>query len=239
MGRTVDVTFVIDSTGSNETSLTADLPVMATRCIAPLLALRGVYVGVSYAGEFPVSPYGGAGDRPFEGGIEPTMSMTAISTELSGRPRWGGSDAQDSMVEALSMLNGGPVAMSATPLTCSGGRVAGGCWRMGAQRVIVVHTDSPIHNGPDPSSAGLLAPYSGISPAPAAWPNVRTRMLMSPQPVLIWIDSDSGWPATGQFDEMLTDLGQPASDRHVAATSTAVGTACDAIVARVRTLAGL
>jgi hypothetical protein len=38
---------------------------------------------------------------------------------------------------------------------------------------------------------------------------------------------------------MLTDLGQPLSDHHYTATSTDVGTACDAIVARVRAIAGL
>ena len=236
--RPVDVMLVLDSTGSNEGSLIADLPVIQSRCIAPLLGLTDVQVGVSYAGEFPVGSYGSTGDRPFEGGIEPTTSSGAISTELASRPRWNGADGQDSMVEALSVLSGGPVHPTALALTCSSGRVAGGCWRSGAERVIVVHTDSPIHNGPDPAGPGLLAPYSGISPAPATWPEVRTRMLASGT-VLIWIDSESGTPAPAQFDEMLTDLGQPLSDRHVAATSTAVGTACDAIVARVRAIAGL
>ncbi|MDQ3034991.1 MAG: hypothetical protein M3Y87_21470 [Myxococcota bacterium] len=236
--RPVDVMLLLDSTGSNEGALGDDLPTISSRCIAPLLAMRDVFVGVSYAGEFPVSTYGSSGDRPFEGGIEPTSSMTAIGAELSGRPRFSGADAEDSAVEALSMLSGGTVAMSSLPLTCSAGRTAGGCWRSGAQRVIVVHTDSPIHNGPDPSSSGLLAPYAGISPTPAAWPGVRTRM-MSGGTLLIWLDSQSTSPAPAQFDEMLTDLGQPPTDHHLVSSSATTGVACDAIVARVRVLAGI
>ncbi len=242
--RPVDVTLVLDSTGSNETSLAADLPTIASRCVGPLLALRDVQVGVSYAGEYPVSPYGSAGtfgggaDRPFEGGIEPGTSAMALSTEVAGRPRFSGGDAQDALVEALSSLMGGPLATSSRALSCSPGRTDGGCWRTGAQRVFVVHTDSPIHNGPDPASTGLLVPYVGITPAPATWPELRTRMGGGGATLLL-IDSGSTSPAPAQFDEMLTDLGQPLSDRHVAEGATAVGTACDAIVARVRTLAGL
>ncbi|MDQ3035231.1 MAG: hypothetical protein M3Y87_22685 [Myxococcota bacterium] len=236
--RPVDVTLLLDTTGSNQGSLTSDLPTITSRCITPLLALSDVLVGVSYAGEYPLSPYGSTGDRPFEGGIEPSSSSTAISAELAAWTRFSGNDAQDAAVEALSVLSGGPVAASSLALACSAGRVAGGCWRTGAQRVVVVHTDSPIHNGPDPASTGLLAPYTGISPAPATWPEVRTRM-MADGTVLIWIDSDSLSPAPAQFDEMLTDLGQPLTDRHVTETTTEVGVACDAIVARVRALAGL
>jgi uncharacterized protein YjbI with pentapeptide repeats len=236
--RPVDVMFLFDSTGSNESSLTNDLPTLQSRCIAPLLALTGIEVGIAYAGEFPIGVYGIAGDRPFEGGIEPNTSASAISSEIASRPRFVGSDSEDSVVEALSVLSGGAVHPTALALTCSGGRVAGGCWRSGAQRVVVVHTDSPIHNGPDPSSAGLLAPYTGITPAPAGWPAVRATMISS-STTLIWIDSAAAAPAPAQFDEMLTDLGQPLTDRHAAATSAEVAVACDVIVARVRAIAGL
>lgn len=233
--RQVDVTFLIDSTGSNEASLREDLPIMEARCIAPLLALAGVQVGVSYAGEFPVRPYGVAGDRPFEGGIEPVASASAISAEIMSRPRFSGGDMPDSMVEALSTLSGGAVHPGSLALTCSSGRVAGGCWRSGAERVIVVHTDSPIHNGPNPNSTGLLAPYTGFIPAPAQWPAVQSLM-MSNRTALIWFDSGTELPS--QFLEMLSDLGQPSSDHHITRTTTEVGSACDALVARVRGMMG-
>ena len=234
----VDVILLLDSTGSNDAALSRDLPIIRRRLIAPLLGLGDVQFGVAYAGEFPSSPYGAAGDRPFEGGIEPTASASALDAEVATRPRWNGADAQDATVEALSILAGGSVHPTALGLSCSAGRVAGGCWRPGAQRVIVVHTDSPIHNGPDPAGPGLLAPYVGISPAPATWPDVRSRLLASGT-LVIFVDSDSFDPAPAQLDEMLRDLGQPLTDRHVVRGSTESEAACDRVVARVRAAAGL
>jgi hypothetical protein len=236
--RNVDVTILLEETGSNRSSITNDLPTITSRCIMPLLALGGVNVGVSYFGDFPVDPHGLTGDRPFEGGLEPTGSSTAIATELTMRPVFNGNDAPEATVEALSVLAGGALPPTASGLSCSVGRVAGGCWRSGAARVVVMHTDSTAHNGPDPAGAGLYSPYTAVSPAPAQWPAVRDALRTSGTTV-VFLDSDASSPAPSQYDEMLTDLGQPLSDHHVVATSTAVGTACDAIVARVRAIAGL
>ena len=96
------------------------------------------------------------------------------------------------------------------------------------QRVVVFHTDSAIHN---------MAPetfYTGITPAPQTWPEVRTR-LTATGTLVIFIDA--GFSPSSQYATILSDLGQPASDRM--SRSPDVGTACDAIVARVRALAGL
>jgi len=102
----------------------------------------------------------------------------------------------------------------------------------------VMHTDSPIHNGPNPTGTGLYSPYTGITPAPAQWPAVRDALRASGT-TLIVLDSASPSPAPAQFDAMLTDLGQPLTDRLDISTTSAVGTACDAVVARVRAIAGL
>jgi len=235
--RNVDVTIMLEETGSNRSSITADLPTITTRCIMPLLALGGVNVGISYFGDFPVDPYGTTTDRPFEGGIEPTGSASAIASELTMRPVFSGGDEPEATVEALSVLTGGALPMSAVSLSCSVGRVAGGCWRSGASRVVVMHTDSTAHNGPDPGGLGLYSPYSGITPLPARWPAVRDALVASGT-TLIFLDSASFDPAR-QYDTMLTALGQPLTDHHVVPGSTQVGTACDAIVARVRAIAGL
>jgi len=186
-----------------------------------------VNVGIAYSGEYPVSPYGSTGDQPFQSGIEPGTSASAISFELSGRPRFAGGDAGEATLDAFSMLSGGPVAFSATPFVCTAGRVAGGCWRPGARRVVVLHTDSAIHNLPPEIS------YAGITPTPQSWPAVRTQ-LMSTGTVVMFIDAGS---SGAQYDTILSDLGQPASDR-ISRIGDA-GPACDAIVARVRALAGL
>lgn len=227
--RPVDVTFVFETTGSNDSRLMTDIPLMQASCIEPLLALADVNVGASYTGEFPVSPYGSTtGDQPFQGGIEPGTSATTLMTELAGRPHFSGGDGAEATLESLSMLAGGPAAYMSTPLSCSSGRVAGGCWRTGAQRVIVVHTDSAIHNMAPESS------YTGITPAPETWPNVRTR-LMSSGTLVIFIDAGAG--TGGQYATILSELGQPASDRILHGGN--VSAACGSIVARVRALAGL
>jgi len=244
--RNVDVTLLLEQAGSNSSEVTADLPTLTSRCIMPLLALSGVNVGVSYFADFPISPYGSAGsgfpttmaDRPFEGGIEPTGSASAIATEVMSRPSFSGGDAPEATVEALAILGGSPLPSSATGLSCSVGRAAGGCWRSSAARVVVMHTDSPIHNGPNPTGTGLYSPYTGITPAPAQWPAVRDALRASGT-TLIVLDSASPSPAPAQFDAMLTDLGQPLTDRLDISTTSAVGTACDAVVARVRAIAGL
>lgn len=235
--RPVDVTILLDVTGSNASDVRGDWSTISSRCVDPLLGLRDVMVGVSYMGEFPILPYGEIGDRPFEGGIEPGISASAITAEVGTRPSFDGSDRSDATIEALSTLSGGPLAESSLPLACSAGRAAGGCWRPGAIRVIVIHTDSPIHNGPDASGAALYDPYAGILPPPATWPDTLARLTMSGT-ILVWIDRDATIPAPSQFNEMLGDLGQPRSDHHYAADTSGVGAACDAIVARVRALAG-
>lgn len=234
--RAVDVIFLLETTGSNADALTNDLPIMATRCLRPLLAISEVRVGVAYSGEFPIGTYGSPGDRPFEGGIEPVSSATAVTDEWAARPDFAGLDASDSLVEALWSLTGGQLAASSLAMTCSSGRVAGGCWRGSAERVIVAHTDSTIHNGPNPAGAGLYQPYMGITPAPATWPSTRTR-LQSDGTMLFFLDDSDMLTSSQQFDAMLSDLGQPASDR--VDIGGGVGPACDALVARVSTLVGL
>lgn len=232
----VDVVLLLDVTGSNAGDVSALLPTLRSRMIAPLLGMASVSVGIAYFGEFPVMPYGLATDRPFEGGIEPGTSLTAIDTELATRPMFGGADAQDAAVEALSMLAGGGPALASVPMTCSAGRALGGCWRSGARRVVVVFTDSQIHDGPDPATGGLLVPYAGITPAPATWPDVRT-LLHATGTTVIFLDSGVDAIGRAQFDTMLSELGQPTTDHLSATDTTSAGAAADAVVARVRAAA--
>lgn len=233
--RPVDVIFLLDVTGSNAPSIAETFATFRSRCIERLLSMDDVLVGISYMGEFPIAPYGASSDRPFEGGIEPTSSLLDIVAELDSRPSFNGQDINDATVEALSSLSGGPLATSSVPLLCSVDRIAGGCWRPDAVRVIVVDTNSPIHNGPDPSSDGLLTPYRGIDPAPAAWPDVQARMTAD-QTVLWFFDRQSTPSTAAQFGEMLSDLGLPSSYRSTVSRDT-LGRACEQLATEVRTFA--
>lgn len=229
----IDVMLLLDTTGANTSYLRYHEALFLSDLVRPLLELPDVAVGVSTYAEFPGAPYGADDDRPFEGGVEPVRDESMIVAALEAAPGRSGGDWHESGVEALSVLTGGTLPSSAVPLDCSTGRVAGGCWRPGATQVIIVYTDAANHNGPDPYSAGLASPYSGISPAPAEWPDVRARM-MSDGTILLVLLRASMAVATEQHALMLSDLGQPASDL-VDAESLAPAFAT--VVSRVRALA--
>lgn len=228
----VDVTFLLDMTGSHARRVIDNAAALMARCIDPLLAVADVSVGVSYYADFPGSPWGSATDVPFRGGIEPTTTRTTIEPAVSAAPRYSGGDLPESTVEALSVLSGGAPPMEALPLTCSAGRVAGGCWRGGAQRVVVVMTDALAHNGPDPASAGLLNPY-GVA-GRALWPDVQTQLTTDGTTLIVLLNSTSG-TTRGQYAEMVTDLSQPVANR---VNGTTLGTGCDTVVTQVRAAIG-
>lgn len=239
----VDVTVVLDITGSNMAALSDAIAPIRNDCIAPLLAIPDVNVGISFTGEYPITvgAFGEADNHPFIGGVEPTTDATRIAGAITGRGMMTGGDYYDGTLAPLWMLSGGAMELGAIPLTCSTGRTPGGCWRPGAARVVVIHTDSPIHGGPVPmpTGAGVAMPYTGVTPQPVEWPAVRAQ-LQAQGVTIVWFDSTAlaGEP-TMQFARILSDLGQPASDLHATRNAGAVTTACGQLVARVRTLAGL
>jgi hypothetical protein len=63
--------------------------------------------------------------------------------------------------------------------------------------------------------------------------------MMADGTVLLWLDGSTSAPTRAQFERMLTDLGQPTTDRHAIDTVPGRHAAFAAVVARVRALAGL
>jgi hypothetical protein len=236
--RPVDVTLLLDVTGSNVPNVTAAVSALQTRLVAPLLALAEVNVGVSYTCEFPITPYGSPMDRPFQGATEPITVAATLNSAIAGFPVMGGGDLADGMIEGLAPLAGRPLHPTSLGLTCSMGRVAGGCWRAGARRVIVLFTDDIFHNGPDPAGAGLFSPYVGITPAPATWTDVLAALRADGTLVLFMNSNAAGAASMGaaQYLRMLMDLGQPATDVFLSSGAAATGTASDAVVARIRAI---
>ncbi|UJR81563.1 hypothetical protein [Sandaracinus amylolyticus] len=229
----VDVMVLLDVTGSHATYVRDNVTTFGTRLVAPLLAMDDVAVGVAWYADFPIDSYGSAGDHPFEGGVQPTRTRSEVDGAFAAVPQRGGNDLPESGIEALSILAGGTTPASAIPLVCSSGRTAGGCWRGGARRVVVIYTDASSHNGPSPTSTALHSPYTTI-PTAATWPTVRSRLLADGTLLLVLYRTNTDADAAGQYDEMLRDLGQPVTDRIAADT---IGPALDAVVARVRGIA--
>lgn len=234
----VDVLVLLDVTGSHAARVSAERSTFISRLIQPLIALGDVAVGIAYYADFPVSPFGSTGDRPFEAGIEPSRTSSLVEAEINTSPMRAGNDLPESGIEALSILTGGALPSSALPLSCSAGRVSGGCWRVGAQRVVILYTDATQHNGPSPTGGtGLHSAYTGITPAPATWPTVLSSMTTQGVELITLVHTAGGADPRSQHARMVGDLGQPATNVIDVGTTT-IGTALDTAVARVRVVGG-
>lgn len=225
--RPVDVLFLVDATPSNWYGFQDQRADFGSRCVTALLALDDVNVGIAYYGDLATPA------EPFQAGVElGAATATAIDTSVMTQTDMGG--AYDSTFEALWILTGGTPVAGSVPFTCSSGRVAGGCWRSGAERLIVMHTNEAARGGPTATGT----PWDPW-PTGQSWATVLPRMT-SDRTALITI-LGAGYYADGDplgmYQRMAADLGQPTTDVHVEAPD--VDVVCDAIVARVREIAGL
>lgn len=235
----VDVNILLGVTGSTTTSLTSAAKIaLKDKLATPLLAIADVQAGVSYTCDFPISPYGTAPDTAFTGGIEPTATLASVFAAIDKATPAGGGDGADGMIEALGVLSGTTPHPTSIPLTCSAGRVSGGCWRADAKKVIVLFTDDVFHNGPNPTTTGLYETYVGFTTAPVDWPAVLKAMLDAKVTLLIINTAGSvSTDALGQQKKMMKDLGQPETDIFIAgASSETIGTAVDGVVARIKAI---
>lgn len=209
----VDVMLLLDMTGSHATDVRTARNQIRDELIRPLLTLDDVAVGIAEYADFPVSPYGSPSDVPFRGVTIPTTTASVAEAGLAALTTMAGNDGPESGVEALAVLAGIAPHPQAVPFSCPAGRVAGGCWRAGAIRVVVVLADAENHNGPRADgSAGLESPYgAGVSPAPQQWPAVRTAAMAADIEYMAIIDAAATSPAYLQHGVMIDDLGLDAS----------------------------
>jgi hypothetical protein len=226
----IDVLFLVDATASNWTYFQDQLAAFTASCVDPLLAIPDVAVGIAYYGDFGTTP------ETFVAGVELDLATSAdIALSIQNTLSFGGGD--DSTMEALYIVTGGTPQAGAIPFTCSSGRVAGGCWRAGADRVIAMHTNEFAKGGPDPNGTGVYSAW----PTGPDWTTVLPRLMSDGSSLFVLYDDD-GFDAIAvpQYEEMVSDLGQPTSDVILEDdVEPGIDTACDALVARVRALAGL
>ena len=237
----LDVLLLMDVTQGRGAQIRNNATLFESQLLGPLLDLGDVAVGIAYFADFPVTPYGHTGDPLFLGGVEPTTDYAALRAALRAAPLGVfQADAPEAMVEALSIVTGGSPPASASPLTCSAFRESGGCWRdFATNRVVITYTDAPAHNGPDPAGSGLYSAYSGVTPPPARWSDVASRMNAQGTELIALVD-DSGFLTAdleGQIDEMLADLGQPTTNRRTAGPAM-LGFSLGTVVERIRVLGG-
>ncbi|MEM7605387.1 MAG: hypothetical protein AAF411_08520 [Myxococcota bacterium] len=208
----VDVIVLREVTGSMADDAMDEADFFAD-CIRPLLSLDQVNVGVAFFGEFSdVSPSG----ILFQYGLEPTDDINEVRTAFlsDAPPETGGGDGPDALIEGLWSLAGQPLHPEAGTISCTLGRDGDGCWRTGSQRIVLVWTDSEMHNGPDPDGRDtLFSPYGGISPPPAEWPDVRSELQDDGTLVLI-VEGATSETAQDQIGQIIDQLGQPATDAY-------------------------
>lgn len=244
----VDVMLLVDVTGSHTALVTAAADALGTEIAGALAADMDVRVGVSVFGDFPHGGYGGGGDVPFRGLVPPTTDTVLVTDTLRMLPFMGGGDGPESGVEALNVLADGTPHPDSDPFTCPVGTSGGGCWRPGAQRVVIVITDISQHNVPHPALAGgaLVGPYTGFMPLPVVWADTRREMIATGTRLFAIVPDgspfggDENQPAP-QFALMTTDLGQdPAASMSVyAAGTTDISAAARDIAAKIAAYTGV
>lgn len=177
--RTVDVYFLVDTTGSmggELNNLRAGLTsgtiggcsggvIGAIRCSIP-----DAWFGVGYHDDFPVSPYGAAGDDVYRNLLDITDGVAAAQTAVNSLVLHNGNDWPESQSQALWAVatGGGYGAFLAPKGACPGARWGYPCFREDAIPVVVLITDAPFHNGTIPA-------YNYVSTTPAMWERTNSE----------------------------------------------------------------
>ncbi len=168
VGR-ADVVFLVDVTSS----MSAEIDRIRARLrdrIAPAIraAIPDSQLAVATFADFPVEPYGARGlDRPFELMSPSSADIARTQAAVDAIQLGNGFDLPESHVEALYQLATGEGLLPYVAASggCPSGGVGYACVRRDALPVVLLFTDAPMHDGPDPLDR---APYStaalGVNP---------------------------------------------------------------------------
>ncbi len=159
--RTVDVYFLVDTTGSmggeisnlrsglTSGTLIAGCPggvIGAIRCEIP-----DAWFGVGFHDDYPVTPYGGAayGDQVYRNLMDLEDNSGRAQTAVNSLSTHWGYDWPESQSQALyAVASGNGLGSYLAPRSgCPAGRFGYPCFRPDAIPVIVLFTDAPPHNG--------------------------------------------------------------------------------------------
>lgn len=145
-----DIFFLVDTTGSMGLAISNVRSSLSTMIVPAISsAIADVVMGVGDYRDFPVDPYGDAGDWPFRVRQTMTADVSAVQTALNMLAAGGGNDGPESTVEGLYRAVAGA--------SCPDG-FGEACFRNSSHPIIVVVTDAEMHNGPGGANA-----YSGVT----------------------------------------------------------------------------
>lgn len=160
VGR-ADVVFLIDTTSS----MTGEIEAIRARLrdrIAPAIrtAIPDSQLAVATFADFPVDPYGFSGiDEPFTLMSPSSNDIARTQAAVDAVSLANGLDLPESHVEALYQLATGEGLLPyvAPSGGCPSGGLGYACVRRDALPVVLLFTDAPMHNGPNPLER---SPYS-------------------------------------------------------------------------------
>ena len=227
VGR-ADIVFLIDVTASMSDEIERIRATLRDRIVPAIReAVADSHLGVATFADFPIAPYGQFGrDVPFELLLPVEEDITRVQAAVDGISLGDGQDSPESQVEALFQLaTGEGIPPWVEP---SGGCPNGGrgyaCLRTDALPVILLFTDAPMHNGPDPRPVDVDPDgYGGSNPydrdtfedagegiLPATYPEA-VAALQALGARVIGFDSGDG-VATRQLRDLATRTGAVTSD---------------------------
>lgn len=175
----VDLVVLAENTGSFATerdhlqaAVTSLLDALSDAPLGWDLAL-----GVAAFGDFPVAPYGTSGDVIFEVLQPVTTALDVALANVGAIADRNGADMPDGAVVGLSLLATGAAL---EPHYAGGSCATAGpavCFRPGATRIVLLFTDSPMHNGPPSGTTNRYdASVLGLAELPD-WPGARAALL--------------------------------------------------------------
>lgn len=245
-----DIYFLIDTTGSMQSAINDvnSSLISITSAVAGLV--HDAQFGVGHFDDFPYSPYGdssgyaGRPDKPYQHLVDITADLGTVNSALSLTAN-AGADTPESDTAAIYLTATGTSMTYSDdsvgtgfipPKSCPsipdemGARRGYPCFRPGALPIIVVVTDSPWHNGSDPSNdySGIVGPVS-FTQAINAMNDIGAR----------FIGANVGWAGAGaDMNAMATATGSVRADGTPLVFTGAASTTSSQIIEGITSLVG-
>ena len=232
--RVADVYFLMDTTGSMSGSITSLRNSLSTFIPRVRAEIPDVWIGIGDFRDYPVSPYGSAGDFAYRNHQSLTPDASAAVAALSRYVAGGGNDGPESHVPAVWAVATGSglpgTSGTPAPAACPAGHWGYPCFRDGAVPIIVMITDIYMHNGPGGAHPYSDAALGGHAPTYAE----AIAALTSNRIRVIGIGQGSG--GIPHMQQMARDTGAVDS-AGTPLTSVWSGTIGDTVLAQIQTLA--
>ncbi|MBX3269953.1 MAG: hypothetical protein KF729_06810 [Sandaracinaceae bacterium] len=238
--QNADVYFLMDETGSmggSITSLASGIADLITRVRA---VIPNSWFGLGGFRDYPVSPYGGPGDLPYEHYLDVTDdTTTARGAAGSVYEPAGGADGAESHGQAIwAAITGRELfsypgrAENPRFSACPSGRFGYACFREDAVPIIVLIADVYMHNGP-----GGSEPYVGIVPEPISYEEM-VRVAVENRVRVTGIIQGTGFGSTrSEFEQLARDTRAVDDSGTPLVENFTGGTISDAVVRNIQTLA--